>query len=108
VARAGDPATVRVYRGVIDTIEVRGLTAETPQNPNRGLKHASAFEVVAIGLLLLSLAMYMGERVPWFARSADVYAGWAVFSGGLLTIFVGEDRCRSTCRESPLRSSCAY
>lgn len=88
VARAGDTATLQTYRGVLDAIEVRGVTSETPHNPNLSVKHATGFEIAAFALLLCSLFLYAHDRVRWFRPCGEVFALWAFASGFALSFIV--------------------
>jgi hypothetical protein len=89
-AHVGDPATVRIYHGAVQTIEVRGYTAETADNPDLSAKAATGLEVAALGLLLGGLAVYgRRRRTGRFARSAYVYATWAYVSAVVVGFAVG-------------------
>jgi hypothetical protein len=89
-ARAGDPATVWIYHGDVVTIEALGKTAELSSNPDLAARHVTGFEVAALGLLLCSLASHARGRLSWFTRCAQIYAVWALVSGVVVGLAVGE------------------
>jgi len=88
-ANAGDVASARVFRGVVDAVEVRGVTSQTRYSPDVLAKRLTGVLVGTFGLILVALFLWAAAgKGRMFVRSGVVYALWGGLSGVALAFAI--------------------
>ena len=80
-AQPGDPATVTIWKGLVATIEVRGVTCATQDNPDEGSRDLTAILLATFGALLAAVLLAVRDRVRWLKVCGGAYPFWALLSG---------------------------
>lgn len=88
-AHVGDVATVRIYRGVVDAVEIRGVTSQTRYSPEVPAKRLTGVLIGTFGLILAACFLWAANRFRMFVRSGMVFAWWGGLSGVGLGFTVG-------------------